>query len=98
VATDIIEQRLPIGPAADSDDFEKAFTAIKGIGPWTARYTLLRAMKDPDAFPATDLGLVKALGAGDTSARSRIEQRARAWRPWRAYAAMLLWKHAAAGG
>lgn len=98
VATEIIERRLPIGPAADSDEFEKAFTAVKGIGPWTARYTLLRAMKDPDAFPATDLGLVKALGAGDISARSRIEQRATAWRPWRAYAAMLLWKHAAAGG
>lgn len=100
VATAVLEQRLEIGPAADSDEFERAFTAIKGIGPWTARYTLLRAMKDPDAFPATDLGLVKALGAdgGQTSARLRIEQRARAWQPWRAYAAMLLWKHAAAGG
>ncbi len=62
--------------------------AIPGIGPWTAAYVAMRAMGDPDALPASDLGLRKALG-GITP--KQIEARAEAWRPWRSYAVMMLW-------
>jgi AraC family transcriptional regulator, regulatory protein of adaptative response / DNA-3-methyladenine glycosylase II len=67
--------------------------SLSGIGAWTAQYIAMRALRDPDAFPAADIGLLRALtppdgsrpGAGDALAR------AEAWRPWRAYAAQHLW-------
>ena len=62
---------------------------LPGVGPWTANYIAMRALGDPDAFPASDLGLLKASGA--TSAR-RLEELAEAWRPWRSYAALYLWE------
>jgi AraC family transcriptional regulator of adaptative response / DNA-3-methyladenine glycosylase II len=64
-------------------------TSIRGIGPWTASYIRMRAFADRDAFPAADLGLRKA--AGGIGARD-LEQMSERWRPWRAYAAMLLWR------
>ncbi|MEZ4601004.1 MAG: Ada metal-binding domain-containing protein [Syntrophotaleaceae bacterium] len=65
---------------------------IPGIGPWTLNYFALRGLGDPDAFPAADLGLLKAssLGLGPDKARP-LEQRSQTWRPWRAYAAQYLW-------
>ncbi len=67
--------------------------AVPGIGPWTAQYIAMRVLGEPDAFPSGDLGLRRALGngAGPLSA-ARLEAAAEAWRPWRAYAAMYLWK------
>jgi AraC family transcriptional regulator, regulatory protein of adaptative response / DNA-3-methyladenine glycosylase II len=62
---------------------------LPGIGAWTANYIAMRALGDPDAFPASDLGLLKA--AGVSSAR-RLEEMAEAWRPWRSYAALYLWE------
>jgi DNA-3-methyladenine glycosylase II len=72
--------------------------ALPGIGPWTAEYIALRAFGEADAFPASDLGLLKAplWGAGGIDAR-QLKSRAEAWRPWRAYAAAHLW-HNYAGG
>ncbi|MDR3703796.1 MAG: AlkA N-terminal domain-containing protein [Candidatus Sulfopaludibacter sp.] len=58
--------------------------ALRGIGAWTAQYVAMRAFKDPDAFPASDLGLLRAAGPD-------VARQAEAWRPWRAYAAMHLW-------
>jgi len=77
----------------DPDSFRESLLSIKGIGDWTAEYVAMRALKNPDAFPASDLGLLRAF---DTPHRNRIkpgelEARAEAWRPWRAYAALLLW-------
>jgi AraC family transcriptional regulator of adaptative response / DNA-3-methyladenine glycosylase II len=66
-----------------------ALCALPGIGDWTAQYIAMRALRWPDAFPAADLGLLKAFGA--TSPR-RLLDAAAAWRPWRAYAAMYLWQ------
>ena len=57
---------------------------LRGIGAWTAQYVAMRAFRDPDAFPATDLGLIHAAGPD-------VVRQAEAWRPWRAYAAMHLW-------
>lgn len=68
--------------------FEEAFTALPGIGPWTAQSVAMRALRIPDAFPESDLALRKA--AGGLSA-GKLRERAEDWRPWRAYAAMHLW-------
>lgn len=72
--------------------------ALPGIGPWTAEYIALRAFGDADAFPASDLGLLKAPLWGDAGIDAkRLKARAEAWRPWRAYAAAHLW-HNYSGG
>jgi len=67
---------------------------LPGIGDWTVQYLSMRALGWPDAFPASDLVLRKALGG--VSARAAIT-RAEAWRPFRAYAVMHLWTGHAAG-
>jgi AraC family transcriptional regulator, regulatory protein of adaptative response / DNA-3-methyladenine glycosylase II len=64
---------------------------IPGIGEWTAQYVAMRALNEPDAFLSGDLVLRRM--AGDCSARE-LERRSEAWRPWRAYAVMLLWQSA----
>ncbi|MEA2416178.1 MAG: AraC family transcriptional regulator [Thermoanaerobaculia bacterium] len=64
-------------------------TKLPGIGPWTAHYIAMRALREPDAFPHTDLGIRKA--AGMITDRELLS-RAEAWRPYRAYATMLLWR------
>jgi AraC family transcriptional regulator of adaptative response / DNA-3-methyladenine glycosylase II len=67
--------------------------AIPGIGAWTAEYIALRALREPDAFPARDLGILRGaaqLGLGTFTA-VQLLQRAEVWRPWRAYAAQYLW-------
>lgn len=67
----------------------EALQALPGIGDWTAQYVAMRVLGWPDAFPAGDLVLRRALG--DIPARE-VRARAEAWRPWRAYAAMHLWQ------
>ncbi len=65
---------------------------LPGIGPWTASYIAMRALGEPDAFPASDLGLRRALAAGGAMPGAKeVLERAERWRPWRAYAAMQLW-------
>jgi AraC family transcriptional regulator of adaptative response / DNA-3-methyladenine glycosylase II len=69
--------------------------ALPGIGEWTAHYIAMRALREPDAFPAADIGLLRAMtdrdGARPTPAA--LLARAERWRPWRAYAAQRLWSH-----
>jgi AraC family transcriptional regulator of adaptative response / DNA-3-methyladenine glycosylase II len=67
--------------------------ALPGVGEWTAQYIALRALREPDAFPHADIGLLRALADGDGHRPSPAEllARAEAWRPWRAYAAQHLW-------
>ena len=69
--------------------------AIPGIGPWTAQYIAMRALGDPDAFPAEDIVLRKAIEPAQTLSARALRERAQAWRPWRAYAVMYLWKKSA---
>jgi len=67
--------------------------AIRGVGEWTAQYIALRAVREPDAFPATDLGVLRgaaSINGGKISAAD-LCKRAELWRPWRAYAAQHLW-------
>ena len=70
--------------------------AIRGVGEWTAQYIALRQLREPDAFPAADLGLLRAMARQDgrRPSSSEILVRANAWRPWRAYAAQHLWASA----
>jgi AraC family transcriptional regulator of adaptative response / DNA-3-methyladenine glycosylase II len=66
---------------------------LPGIGEWTAQYIAMREMREPDAFPHGDIGLMRAL-ADETGRRpnpGELLARAEAWRPWRAYAALHLW-------
>ena len=90
LAREVVERRLALDRTpADLDSAVAQLTNLPGIGEWTAHYVSMRAFSEPDAFPAGDLVLRRA-------ARVRTEremiQRASGWRPWRAYAAMLLWQ------
>ncbi|SHJ45024.1 DNA-3-methyladenine glycosylase II [Tessaracoccus bendigoensis DSM 12906] len=88
VALALADGSLDLGVGVDRDEARARLAAIKGIGPWTVEMVAMRGLGDPDAFPSTDLGLIRAaerLGVGDLAARSR------AWRPWRSYATQHLW-------
>jgi AraC family transcriptional regulator of adaptative response / DNA-3-methyladenine glycosylase II len=77
------------GPPAEAAD---ALLALPGIGPWTVAYVAMRAFRDPDALPATDLGLRRAFEAVGLAGDERsIRRRAERWRPWRSYAVLHLW-------
>jgi 3-methyladenine DNA glycosylase/8-oxoguanine DNA glycosylase len=86
--------------AATPEAAQEALVALPGIGPWTASYIRMRALGDRDAFPAADLGILKALqalhadagrGAARPTAGAALAL-AEPWRPWRAYAAIHLWR------
>jgi AraC family transcriptional regulator of adaptative response / DNA-3-methyladenine glycosylase II len=77
---------------ADLDAFVARLTALPGIGAWTAHYIAMRALRHPDAFPASDLVLLRAVAAlGKPMNAKELERYAERWRPWRAYAARYLW-------
>lgn len=80
---------IDLDAAVDPPAVVAKLVELPGIGPWTAEYIAMRALRWPDAFPASDLGLLKA--AQTKSARA-LEKAAERWRPWRAYAAMHLWE------
>jgi AraC family transcriptional regulator of adaptative response / DNA-3-methyladenine glycosylase II len=75
------------------DDAVKRLRSIRGVGEWTAQYIALRQLREPDAFPAADVGLMRAMAGreGRGHSTSELLDRADAWRPWRAYAAQHLW-------
>jgi len=66
---------------------------IRGVGEWTAHYIAMRAFRHADAFPTTDLGLIRGAAAvfGERPTARQLWRRAECWRPWRAYAAQHLW-------
>ncbi len=69
------------------EQMSQALEAMPGIGPWTSQYIAMRGLSEPDAFPASDLGLLKATGMNEKELINTAER----WRPWRAYAAIHLW-------
>jgi AraC family transcriptional regulator, regulatory protein of adaptative response / DNA-3-methyladenine glycosylase II len=89
----IAEGTLRIDAGADVEQTLAALAELPGVGPWTAHYIAMRALHWPDAFPASDLGILRALG---TTRAAVATQQAQAWRPWRAYAVMHLWQQQAA--
>jgi AraC family transcriptional regulator, regulatory protein of adaptative response / DNA-3-methyladenine glycosylase II len=84
---------LSLRPGADVGATMEKLRALPGVGEWTAQYIAMRALAWPDAFPHTDLGVMKALGE---RAPKRVLEAAEAWRPWRSYAVMHLWMSEAA--
>ncbi|MDY0873936.1 DNA-3-methyladenine glycosylase 2 family protein [Dongia rigui] len=79
--------------AADIDATIDRLRAIKGIGDWTAHYIALRVVREPDAFPASDIGILRGATppGGVRPTPQALLKMAQAWRPWRAYAAQHLW-------
>ncbi|MEW6690009.1 MAG: AlkA N-terminal domain-containing protein [Pseudomonadota bacterium] len=80
---------LELSPGADVEATLAKLRALPGVGEWTAQYIAMRALGWPDAFPHTDLGVMRALAEKDPK---RVLARAEPWRPWRAYAVMHLWQ------
>ncbi len=92
LAAAVADGRLPLDGALELDPIVAKLRELPGVGEWTAQYIAMRALGEPDAFPAGDLGLRKALGRrGEPISAARLRARAERWRPWRAYAAMWLW-------
>jgi AraC family transcriptional regulator, regulatory protein of adaptative response / DNA-3-methyladenine glycosylase II len=81
------------GPRRGLDEAIAKLKSLPGIGEWTAQYIAMRELREPDAFPAADVGLMRALAGPDGRRPTPRELLARAepWRPWRAYAALHLW-------
>lgn len=74
------------------EETTQKLVTLPGVGPWTAQYIAMRALREPDAFPATDLGLLRAMQtAQGRPSPAVLANMADAWRPWRAYAALRLW-------
>jgi AraC family transcriptional regulator of adaptative response / DNA-3-methyladenine glycosylase II len=93
LAEAVVLERICFEIKSSLPDFVSQLTRIAGIGDWTAQYIAMRALGEPDAFPAADLGIAKALQqtGQPRPGPKQIRQRAESWRPWRAYAAIYLW-------
>jgi AraC family transcriptional regulator of adaptative response / DNA-3-methyladenine glycosylase II len=80
-------------PLGTIEDAIERLRNIRGVGEWTAQYIALRALREPDAFPAADAGLLRGAAAidGERPTPAGLLRRAEPWRPWRAYAAQHLW-------
>jgi AraC family transcriptional regulator of adaptative response / DNA-3-methyladenine glycosylase II len=88
VARAVSEGRVDLSGQSEPQTVMRALLEIPGIGPWTAQYIAMRALRWPDAFPSGDLALRKAM---ETPSSRAAEERAEAWRPWRSYAVLHLW-------
>jgi AraC family transcriptional regulator of adaptative response / DNA-3-methyladenine glycosylase II len=83
LAREVVNKTLILDGTADFEATCQRLLAIKGIGPWTVEYIAMRALRNPNGFPETDLELQKKI--------SRLQLNPKLWSPWRAYAAILLW-------
>jgi AraC family transcriptional regulator of adaptative response / DNA-3-methyladenine glycosylase II len=88
LARAVAEGHIHLTPGSHGREMMRRLTALPGIGPWTAHYVAMRALRWPDAFPASDLALRRAAGMPTPT---KLERAAERWSPWRAYAAMHLW-------
>jgi AraC family transcriptional regulator of adaptative response / DNA-3-methyladenine glycosylase II len=84
--------KLVLDAGSERAEARELLLALPGVGSWTAEYIAMRALRDPDAFPATDLGVRRALELlGHDGAPAAAEQASQRWRPYRAYAVQHLW-------
>jgi AraC family transcriptional regulator of adaptative response / DNA-3-methyladenine glycosylase II len=83
------EERIILEPGINAEQAMTKLKDVPGIGEWTAQYIAMRSLSWPDAFPHTDLGIYKALKEKNAK---KVLEIAEAWRPWRSYATMHLWK------
>ncbi|MEO7547631.1 MAG: adenosine deaminase, partial [Ramlibacter sp.] len=92
IAKAVAEQRLHLHGGADVPATIAALKELPGIGDWTAQYIAMRALRWPDAFPAGDVALQKALGVLESKQPAReAEAASQAWKPWRSYAVLRAW-------
>jgi AraC family transcriptional regulator of adaptative response / DNA-3-methyladenine glycosylase II len=89
LARALADGSLRLEPDGDAAATLERLRAVPGVGEWTAQYLAMRALGWPDAFPASDVGVMKALGV--STAREALVA-AEAWRPWRGYAVIHLWR------
>jgi AraC family transcriptional regulator of adaptative response / DNA-3-methyladenine glycosylase II len=90
----VADGSLDLSAPGELDDAVARLTALPGIGDWTAQYIALRALREPDAFPAGDLAVRKALATEAKLPNERyVIEQAESWRPWRAYATLAIWGH-----
>jgi AraC family transcriptional regulator of adaptative response / DNA-3-methyladenine glycosylase II len=89
LAREVDAGRITLHRGAPLDATLDALRALPGVGEWTAQVIALRVLAWPDAFPAADIGVLNALGTRDVNAAAAA---AEAWRPWRSYAVIALWK------
>ena len=94
VAAAVARGDIALDGSLDLDDLVERLLTIGGIGPWSAHTIAMRSCAEPDAFPVGDLGVKKAalLLKPELKNEKALMEHAQAWRPWRSYAAMLLWK------
>ena len=93
MARALLDGRVDFRADQPLDEFVARWVALPGIGEWTAHYMAMRALSHPDAFPAADLILRRAAaGGGDALSTKALTALAEAWRPWRAYAVIHLWR------
>jgi AraC family transcriptional regulator, regulatory protein of adaptative response / DNA-3-methyladenine glycosylase II len=88
LAKAVAERKVVLSCASNVEEQIEALMSLPGIGPWTANYIAMRALRWPDAFPTGDLMLMRASQAN----QKQLQERAKAWQPWRAYAAHYLWQ------
>lgn len=92
IARAVAEKRLQLHGGADVQKTVEALKQLPGVGDWTAQYIAMRALRWPDAFPAGDVALHKALGVQGAGNAARAAQAAsQAWKPWRSYAVIRAW-------
>lgn len=92
IARAVAEGRVQLHPGADVQATMAALKELPGIGDWTAHYIAMRALRWPDAFPAGDVALHKALGVQQSRQPAReAEAASQAWKPWRSYAVIRAW-------
>lgn len=93
VARAVLDGRVDFRVEQSLDEFVERWVALPGIGEWTAHYMAMRALSHPDAFPAADLILRRAASDSENTISTKaLINLAEAWRPWRAYAVMHLWR------
>jgi AraC family transcriptional regulator of adaptative response / DNA-3-methyladenine glycosylase II len=91
LAQAVIAGDVNFSAGQDLQDFVASMVRLRGIGPWTAHYVAMRALRHPDAFPAGDLVLQQMLGGERRLSERETEAASQAWRPWRAYSVLHLW-------
>jgi len=88
----LASDEIDLSPATAWSEARRRLAALPGFGPWTVEVIAMRALGDPDAFPAGDLGVVRAAASlGLPGAPAALASASAAWRPWRAYAVQHLW-------
>ncbi|MDO8903947.1 DNA-3-methyladenine glycosylase 2 family protein [Hydrogenophaga sp.] len=94
LAQAVLAGQVDLNPSSTTPDTLQVLQSLPGIGPWTAQYIAMRALRWPDAWPEGDVALVKALGLEkprNQAARHAAERLAERWQPWRSYAVIRAW-------